>query len=251
MKYRTSAVALAGAFVVVTCWVSIPSPPTAMAYSPSKAGLRPMVLIGNLADGCEQYRQDNKHYPGQMNPNAIDSEEGQLTGAQILARAMFTGTTDTGEDRYPVSEYVNYTKGDLIDVDGRTGVITNRYSDDNRPVCYYLARIDVDGIAQFVEADNAAHTDPHKGGDFQEFIQSFEYPGGDANAKTRKFLLLAPGPDRLYFTKDDVTNWSRPLSMGQKALVYVTPLSVAVVIVSIALLVYTRWRMKRISRMMM
>jgi len=213
--------------------------------------VKSVTRIDELADGCEQYKQDNKHYPGQANPDEIGSGAGKVTGAQVLAQAMFTKEMSDGLTTYPVSQYATYMDGDLIDADGREALITDRYPVDKRPVLYYPARIGVDGMAQFVEADNAAHTDGNKGGDFQEFIRIYDDPDKATHPRAGKFLLIAPGDDRVYFTGDDLTNYSRPMSIEQSLLSYVTLESVGVAIIVAALLLYALRKKKRTSRMMM
>lgn len=71
-------------------------------------------------------------------------------------------------------------------------------------VCYYYPRPDKAGLERYIEADNAAYTAGHKGGDFREFLRRLHKkkrwrPDGQV-------LLIAPGLDRKYFTDDDITN---------------------------------------------
>lgn len=168
-----------------------------------------LTRLGELDDGCRQYKQDTKYYPGQLNSNVIGRGKAQLTGAQVLARAMFTKTLPDGTAQYPTSEYATYKEGDLIDANGRTGVISDGHRDDPMPVLYYPARFGVDGVAQFVEADNAAHTDGHKGGSFREFITDGSFGREDCPYNEGEFLLITAGPDRKYFTWDDYKNWAK------------------------------------------
>ncbi len=216
---------------------------------PSRYFVKSRFRIYELDDGCQQYKQDNEHYPGQMKPDEIGSDAGKLTGSQILARAMFTKVASDGEIVKGVSNYAHYRDSVLIDADKREEVLSDEYPSNELPVCYYLARKDVDGVLQFIEADNSAHTDPHKGGDFQAFVRSFERPRQDANCQEDRFLLISAGPDRMYFTEDDITNWPRPKSMGQIVMQLITPGSVGVLVVVITLLVYVVCKKRLTSRM--
>ena len=221
-------------------------PPCRPSFGSSYAA-RSRTRISELDDGCRQYRQDHKHFPGQSSPDKIGSGRGQLTGAQVLARAMFTkGAT------YPAPNYAMYKESDLLtssDGVNYADTVSDCFPIERRPVLYYPARIGVEGVAQFVEADNAAIAGWRRNGEFERFIQTVDPPEQDRHPCAGEFLLIAPGPDREYFTEDDVTNWDRPLSAGEEALRYVTPLSVTVAAIVVALLVYVLWRKKRTRRM--
>jgi len=155
--------------------------------------------INELSDGCSVYKSDTKFFPGQQTLDWV----GRNSGAQVLARAMFTG-----DGQWPTSYYAAYRAGDLIDANGRRNVISDQY-DDPMPILYYPSRIGVSGVAQYVEADNAVHSDPHKGGDFQAFIRDTRFGASDTPHMEDEFLLIAPGDDRKYFTDDDIVNWNR------------------------------------------
>jgi len=164
--------------------------------------------IGELNDGCMQYFQDWRSYPGQAMAPTIGSGEGQVSGAQVLARAMFTKRDVKGavlERR--VSNYATYMDGDLIDADGRTGLVSDRYPGNPMPILYYPSRSNAHGMAQFLEADNAVHSDAHRGDwGFYRSIRDEQY-GTDTPRKTGKFLLIGAGADRKYFSGDDQHNW--------------------------------------------
>jgi len=161
--------------------------------------------VADLDAGLRWYKEDMKHFPGQLAPERIGSGKGQFTGAQILALAMFSK-----DGTFPRSNYALYKQTDLIEADGRQHVVGDEYWRNERPICYYPARLGVDGLAQYVEADNAAHTDPHKGGDFRAFIRTHNSGSSSVPPHPGEFLLIAPGDDRKYFTDDDVVNWNRP-----------------------------------------
>lgn len=189
---------------IVLAYPSIRDGLRKLNYAPVKTRTR----IAELSDGCYRYKQDYKYYPGQARPAEIGGGEGQSSGAQILARAMFTKVEYNGEVRHGVSNYATYREDELLDADGIRGLISDMYPHDPMPILYYPSRIAVSGMAQYVEADNAVHTDAHKGGDFHEFIKDKRF-GTDHPQMDGEFLLIAPGADRKYFTEDDLTNWDR------------------------------------------
>ena len=199
------AIALVGIAVLAYCVISDYGQPDMWSTGAhSKIGKR----IGELDDGCRQYKQDTKYFPGQSGVIPIGSGKDQLTGAQILARAMFTKTMPDGKTQYPTSNYATYKESDLIDADGRTGVISDGHPTNPMPILYYPARFGVDGMAQYVEADNAVHTDGHKGGNFREFITDMYFKDKKIPYNDGEFLLISAGAGRKYFS-DDIGNWSK------------------------------------------
>ncbi len=152
-------------WVIVVCGIILVAclmVPTVTSEPHSAYVTRSKMRIGELSDGCNQYKQDNERYPGQMQAATIGTGKGPRSGAQFLARAMFTKVMADGETQYPVGRYVTYIEGDLIDADGVTGLVSDRFPDP-MPILYYPSRIGVSGLAQYVEADNAVHTDAHRG----------------------------------------------------------------------------------------
>ncbi len=171
-----------------------------------EAPRRCLQIVRAMHDAAENYRLDNKYYPGQKDIATIGSKEGMLTGSQALAKASFTTRR---EGRFPVTHYADYKDSALITADGREHVLSDRWPEKPMPICYYPCRFGVRGLAQYVEADNAAHTDAHKGGDFHEFIRDTQYEDEDVPYRPGHFLIIAPGPDRKYFTKDDIVNFNK------------------------------------------
>ncbi len=140
------------------------------------------------------YKVNNNHYPGQVNPTDLDNNN--ITGSELLARALFTKVEEDGSEEFPAStQYADFSKGMLFDyeVDGTT--FENVLSDGlptAMPILYYPSRV---GEGSFKASDNdELITGDTKGGNFGDVS------GGGP------YLLLSAGPDRLYYTEDDVTN---------------------------------------------
>lgn len=173
-------------------------------WAARKARAVTAARINELTDGARQYKMDTKYYPGQTTESWGSGTDGQLTGSQVFTRAMFTH-----KGNFPASNYASYRREDLISADGREHVMSDRWPDDPMPICYYPSRVNMSGLAQFVEADNAAHTDAHKGGDFHKFIRDTRFGTSNLPHNDGEFLLIAPGLDRKYFTDDDIVNFNR------------------------------------------
>ncbi|MFW5690186.1 MAG: type II secretion system protein [Planctomycetota bacterium] len=141
------------------------------------------------------YKVNNNHYPGQVNPAPLDNDE--MTGSELLARALFTKTKDDGSEVFPAStEYADFSGGILFDYEVEEGdTVENVLSDGlptPMPILYYPSRL---GEGNFKASDNdELVTDENSDGSFGDVS------GGGP------YLLLSAGADRLYFTADDVTN---------------------------------------------
>ena len=167
---------------------------------------RARVRVTELSQGAIQYfiESGNRWYPAQTDPSRIGSGEGQLTGAQVLAIELFF--IGTSREDVPDTRYCSCNERALMDADGRYPVLSDLWAEGPMPVLYYPARRGYEDMEQYVYEDNRAHTHGHEGGDFREFIRdarSHEPIPHNAGS----FLLIAPGIDRMYFTKDDITNW--------------------------------------------
>jgi len=165
------------------------------------------VRVNSLEKGAELYRKKIGHYPGQRQVHQLASEGGMYTGSQLMAMAMYLieltpegpkgvlrGGYDIYKEEFITQNYPGYpyTLSDLMPGEGAMAI------------CYYVRRPDKEGLDRFVEADNAVYTDRAKGGDFRAFIAERCMKGGNY---IHDFLLISPGPDRKYFTDDDITNF--------------------------------------------
>jgi len=153
-------------------------------------------LMQTLTEGAMQYSNDMRYryVPGQQYPDRLGSEEGKETGSQMLARALFSDRNGA----FPVSYYATCDSGSLFTCQGRPNTLSDGMSDP-LPVCYYPACVGMLFPECFREEDNAAYTNGHSGGQFLEFIRSHE-----SQICRSRFLLIAPGKDRKYFTDDDL-----------------------------------------------
>jgi len=165
------------------------------------------VRVQSLGRGADLYRKENGYYPGQREIDQLVSEGGKYTGSQLMAMAMYLieltpegpkGVLRGGYDTYK-EEFITrnfpgypYTLSDLMSRESAMAI------------CYYVPRPDKEGVDRFVEADNAVYTDRAKGGNFRVFIAERCMKGG---SHIPDFLLISPGPDRKYFTDDDITNF--------------------------------------------
>ena len=140
------------------------------------------------------YKVNNNHYPGQVNPAVLDNN--QMTGSELLARALFTKTKDDGSEVFPAStQYADFSGGGLFDYELGGTTHENVLSDGlptPMPILYYPSRL---GEGNFKASDNdELVTDDTKGGSFGNVS------GGGP------YLLLSAGADRLYYTADDITS---------------------------------------------
>jgi len=178
-------------------------PPLSEASKIRKTGVR----MARLEQGATQYKREKYYFPGQAETAILGGNPGQLTGSQFLARVLFTPPNGKYPDDFPQSGYAEF-KPDVLFTDGtRDNVISDGYPDP-MPICYYPARVTERGLKQYVYEDNAVHTRGREGGEFYEFIRDANRLG-EQPYKPDAFLLVAPGPDRRYFTDDDLTNWTR------------------------------------------
>jgi len=162
------------------------------------------TLLGVLESGIQTYYSDQAQYPGQINPGIIGGGD---TGSQVLAQGMFTKKDGTG---FPTEGYAPLNADVLAEINGQGNTISDQFP---RPmaVCYYVSRPGQSGLGQFVYADNNLHTNGKTGPtSFSDFIKDRRFKGDSSTTPYRdgEYLLIAPGPDRKYFTSDDVKNWN-------------------------------------------
>lgn len=163
---------------------------------------RTQARINELSSGCEAYRQATNYYPGQDYPDALGNGDERYSGSQWLARALFGLPKNSGAAQ-PI--YCSYKSSDLIQDRDQPYVLSDRNEEFPSAICYYPSRLGRTGLQQFVEQDNAVHTSGRTGGSFLDLIRDPLHPSTPFNPDT--FLLIAPGADRKYFTRDDCRNW--------------------------------------------
>ena len=159
--------------------------------------------IRELADGCYQYKSDEKYFPGQITAGATWN-----SGAELLARAMFTK-----DGQYPTSGYATYKFTDLLtSAEGASyaNTVWDRFPQDKMPILYYPSHIGEAGRAQFHVQDNQSITGSWSG--FGSIIQDNRFGTTDMPYMDKEFLLFAAGVNRDYLdesgTSDNLVNWN-------------------------------------------
>ena len=173
--------------------------------------------IRSLAAGIDLYKQDTGYYPGQK------YDFGGLEGSQGLARAMFTPKGGSFPDDWPQSAYCSLEDGKMLESTNPADdpFVLDGYPDGN-PIHYYPSKIGKEGKpahVQYDSDDGPHHSKPNVEGYFNQFItrgtgpsdweSSSNPPADSVPYNDGKYILVAPGPDGMYFTNDDVTNFQR------------------------------------------
>lgn len=162
----------------------------------------------SLRHGAELYRKKNGYYPGQRQSDKLVSKGGKYTGSELMAMAMYlVELAPDGPEGELRGGYDTYREEHIIrNYAGHPYTLSDYYrGKEAMAICYYVPRPDKEGLDRYVEADNAVYTDRAKGGDFRAFIT--RRCTREGKLYMPDFLLIAPGPDRKYFTADDITNF--------------------------------------------
>ncbi len=177
------------------------------------ANAKTSARVAELAGGCMMYHTQNEYYPGQGYSGELAGSGGNFTGSQWLAKSLFYDSDAT--PKYPQPQYALLKASeDLIDPkqsdsDGfNIGTISDRNTAEREtmPILYYPARLGESGLGQYKEADNTTHTSGRTGGTFSDFIKDERFDGSGSTTpySPKKFLIIAAGKDRKYFTDDDI-----------------------------------------------
>jgi type II secretory pathway pseudopilin PulG len=202
-------------------------------------------FVKGLAAGIDTYKKDFDYYPGQVSPlldrnynegSKPQRDSNEIYGSQLLARAMFSPKGKTHQqvetawnndtNTWPVGAYVAYNDERILENADPTAD-PNVMDGFPRPktVHYYPSKVAKGGtpaIAQY----NASHglsrdgEDDVPAADQTRFLQWIKRDvpqdrwhldpyNNDQSAlpvNDGTYILVAPGPDRVYFTHDDVTN---------------------------------------------
>ena len=193
------------AIIMLLAGILVPTVQTAIR---SAYVARSKTRIGELDDGCRQYKQDTKYFPGQLDSSVL----GTMSGAQVLAKAMFTKGA-----AYPTSNYATYKESDLLTTsDGAPfasthfgGTIADHFPVEKRPILYYPSRFGVSGRSQYVFSDNDQLTGAWSG--WSTYIQDGSFGESDTPFNAGEFLLIAAGADenREFADGDNVQNWGK------------------------------------------
>jgi prepilin-type N-terminal cleavage/methylation domain-containing protein len=160
---------------------------------------RSLARVSELATGVEAYRREYNYYPGQKDwATTATWSNGSLKLAEALFDPDGNGTFE--------AKFAPLNEGDLLTING--GGIWDRFHEDYpAAVCYYPARPGENTLAQFIANHNSAHTDSIS--DFNDYIRDTRFAGSGSTTpyNAGKFLLIAPGKDRVYCTADDNRNF--------------------------------------------
>lgn len=186
--------------------------------------------ISALSNGANAYKSDTQYYPGIRHENrltgSVNPESPTYTGSQVLAATMFAylSYTDIGSanpSREEDKDYVTYNRNWLIDHSNRRDTLGDAFP-DQMPICYYPSRLTGPGkeappsgysgsqqvFSTFRYKDNDAYTGT-TGQQLDKFTESIvdeRFKDSDMARRGQDFLLIGPGPDKIYFTSDDVRN---------------------------------------------
>ncbi len=200
--------------------------PTIPMILKSVYSARTQSRIASLETGTWQYQQDEEfggQFPGLDSVDywAPDGVDPMYTGSQVLAAHLFDYYDDDPSETNPYrrvddanpgarSRYGDCKPGMLGHLSNAPGYM-NFLMDafpEPKPIAYYPSGRGM-GVGQFRFEDNQRFMDSSlTPTDFSQFIEDPNSSGAFAQPVNRDgFLLIAPGPDRKYFTEDDIRNW--------------------------------------------
>ena len=191
--------------------------------------------VNSLDKGCELYKKEHLLYPGQRYMQTTGALQLNKTGSQVLAASMYLydlakTTYPAPADLIPRGGFDTYKEEFLVPDGKQTGKLSTDcpfYLSDGFPrqqayaILYFPA---VPGSQNTVDPasgnyryeHNQLHTDflPVNAHGTNQKTEFFRRITDDRFAVTpgrpfryNQFLLIAPGPDRKYFTADDVRNF--------------------------------------------
>jgi len=221
--------------VIIGLLVSILAPSISRAIQSSYA-TRTRSTIQNLERGLEAFKSDNRFYPGQTDKTGKKhvhySTQGgystmHLKGSEFLLRSLWTEadpelTTFNANWATTVLKTTKYATYDaaIRITDHKTTAYNNTISDGfgkqkEMPILYFVANPSYDNKDQFKNSNGAVP--PTAAGSHwyvadmnNNYTGNVRLPNGVidklwSRVKDR-YILIAPGLDRKYFTDDDITN---------------------------------------------
>ncbi len=175
--------------------------------------------IQGLADGASQYYEKyRKVFPGTDAVSRAKLDNGIFTGSQMLALRLY-GMDDDGKYITGTRALVPYSEDELLaEVWGRQWTMVDPFGDD-MAILYYPARTAYgivttggDSMYRFAENKDYFRDENDKLMDQAEQFRNTVADmssGGNGRPYRTTFVLISAGPDRTYFTADDVLNFNR------------------------------------------
>ena len=167
-----------------------------------------LVQRKNLEDGAENYKMEHRgYYPGQQDRALFNT----YTGSQILAAALYDfdiSVAVPNEDTI-IGKYASYRHEYLKKIDGKTNCLSDLFPPGKeKAFCYYPYRPSgTNRATKFLWTDNQDHTGGNANNLSGRVTDSRFGNSNDVHNEGR-FLLIAPGVDRNYFTDDDIQNFN-------------------------------------------
>jgi prepilin-type N-terminal cleavage/methylation domain-containing protein len=197
--------------------------PSLTAARDAGGALETEARMNLLARAADQYRSIHNYYPGVRYRDGDSYDySGQAawarTGSQVLALSIFSPEDDPGD--FPGnSRYCSQYEDDLFWPEEQWDDPWPRYTLKSGPrkagpICYYPANpraADQEMSKQFPN-DIFRLNRGYTGGtakNLYEIVTGDDSDPGDEAAPgpiNNRFILLAPGPDREFFTPDDIVN---------------------------------------------
>jgi prepilin-type N-terminal cleavage/methylation domain-containing protein len=159
-----------------------------------------------LEKGIEKYHTDHGAYPGQ------DRAGSGMEASQTLVRLLFTpkGDDPFASDWEPQDAYVSLAENMIDETGNETGTNEAYVPMDGYPrpmaICYWWSEPGEQGSTDQFSQDKNSGLLTREEGSLSELISGTAtgIPLGDG-----KYILVAAGKDRTFFTPDDLTNWRR------------------------------------------
>ena len=163
----------------------------------------------NLEDGAENFKKEHRgFYPGQEDTTLFNT----YSGSQILAAAMYNfdiSQAVPNEDTI-IGKYASYKEDYLRTIDTKTNALSDLFpAGKEKAFCYYPYRpTGTNPATKFLWTDNQVHTPGTNSANLSSRVTDGRFGNNNEVYNEKRFVLLAPGVDRNYFTPDDIQNFN-------------------------------------------